>query len=289
MPPSGALPPPAVHKKDDDLRPSSRYLPSAPRLATRGAIPPRTSSWTPISPRALPRFRKRRVAGALLALALVYLFVHNIPTNLPPVPQRMDIRDPGRTVAGIPIPQFTSPYRQKKRPSDKTVVGSSRNERPPPRARAGEREADQHYYEGEINFVNFATGLQIIARKLGYASMNQNVVFVTANVASAARLIPLACEMHRWERNLVHFVYMGRDDVAIDELREINGVADGCDIFWHGEIAWSEKPRAGADGMQTPGRTLRLGARTCAWKSAWRGRCSICSRSSTRRCISVMT
>jgi hypothetical protein len=36
-------------------------------------------------------------------------------------------------------------------------------------------------------------------------------------------MIPMACEMARWRRNSVHFVVMGRDNISVDGIKEVNG------------------------------------------------------------------
>jgi hypothetical protein len=36
------------------------------------------------------------------------------------------------------------------------------------------------------------------------------------------------------ERNYVHFVFMGRDDISMDVLRSVNGITADCKIIFHG-------------------------------------------------------
>jgi hypothetical protein len=60
------------------------------------------------------------------------------------------------------------------------------------------------------------------------------VLFAASNVKSASALLPLACEMASFERSYVHFTFMGRDDISLDLLKEVNGVKVGCDITFHG-------------------------------------------------------
>ena len=229
MAPTGAIigHPSAPSKKSDEYSPRSR--------ASSFSGP---TSWLG----SFRRVRKRRLFAVVAVAVLVYFFVLNIPKGLQPVNQRVDTRSPGRTFAGIPIPKFNSPGKLG-RPKEKgkydtpRPMARARPGKPPPRPKPGSDAENPHWYDGQISFVTLASSLQAIARKLGYASFNKNVMFVAANVQSAARLIPLACEMQRWERNLVHFVYMGRDDVSMQELKEVNGAKEGCEMFWHGKLS----------------------------------------------------
>ena len=64
--------------------------------------------------------------------------------------------------------------------------------------------------------------------------VNKNVMFVASNLKSAATLLPMACEMARQKKNDVHFAIVGREDMSIDDIREINGVDGSCLIWMHG-------------------------------------------------------
>lgn len=184
-------------KKDDDHRPGKD-----------GLLPP---AW-PVR-KAAPRARGRSVLYALLACIVIYLFVHNIPTDLRPVTQRPNYRVPTRGGLGsspledptpkIPTPEILSP-------------------------------ADKYYYNGPIKFYKLATSLHAVARLIGHGGVNKNVLFAVSNLKSAAEIIPIACEMARRERNDVHFAFTGRDDLPVQEIRLVNGVTEDCKINWHG-------------------------------------------------------
>lgn len=46
--------------------------------------------------------------------------------------------------------------------------------------------------------------------------------------------MPMACEMAAQKRNDVHFVFMGREDLEIHQIRELNGInEDDCPVNWH--------------------------------------------------------
>ena len=194
-------------KKDDEYRPSSSGSSSTSNL-----------SWTKIS----PRMRRRRVVAVLLGCIALYFFIKNIPSDLGPVMNRPDIRTPGRAVSGMPLPDLSALS------GGQTPVHDSQA----PETKAG---AHVHSYNGPITFFKLAASIQSTSHTMGYNNWNKNVMFAVANAQSASRLIPLACEMARWNRNNVHLVYMARDDLSIDELKTVNGVSPSCDVFWHGE------------------------------------------------------
>jgi len=184
-------------KKDDDHR-----------RAKDGLLP---SVW-PVR-KAAPRARGRSVLYGLLACIMIYLFVHNIPTDLGPASQRPNSRVPIQ--GSLQSPRLEQPTAKSPKP-----------ERQPP--------AEKYYYDGPITFYKLATSLHAVVRLIGHAGVNKNVLFAASNLKSAAEMIPIACEMARWERNNVHFAFLGRDDLAMEEIMLINGVTGECKINWHG-------------------------------------------------------
>ncbi|KAJ9644756.1 hypothetical protein H2199_003720 [Coniosporium tulheliwenetii] len=102
-----------------------------------------------------------------------------------------------------------------------------------------ERDTDRtddarHYFSGPIKFYRLGRTLHGIAKTWGYQNVNRNVLFAASNLRSASVLIPIACDMAKWNRNYVHVVFMGRDNMDLDEILEINGVdREDCDVFWH--------------------------------------------------------
>lgn len=70
----------------------------------------------------------------------------------------------------------------------------------------------------------------------GRDGRNKNILFATSNLKSAAAIMPMACEMAAQKRNDVHFAFMGREELEIHEIKEINGINDDdCLVNWHGE------------------------------------------------------
>ncbi|KAK5165142.1 uncharacterized protein LTR77_009239 [Saxophila tyrrhenica] len=173
---------------------------------------PRTST----SSTGLPwRWRKRRVVFVLLGLMLVYLFIKNMPTDLPTIDERMG--RPSRPGHVVPV----SDVRALKEP-----VGA------PPRS-ANDDEGP-HYYNGPIKFYRLATTLRGISRTGGSKVDNRNVLFAASSLKSVANLIPMACAMAKADRNYVHLALLGRDALPLNDILEINGFdKKSCQVFFH--------------------------------------------------------
>ncbi|KAL9111044.1 MAG: hypothetical protein Q9227_004477 [Pyrenula ochraceoflavens] len=176
-------------KKDDDHRPKHSVLPT---VAFRN------------------KPRRTRLFWGIIAVVVLYFFFKNIPTNVPPVGQRHDLR------FGRPLGATL--------PGQQTASGSSSTS---PKE-LGEKEA--HKYEGLVKFYKLAGSLQATHT----TKENSNVLFLASNLHSASSLIPLACQMSMHTRNRVHFALTGRDAVAIETVKEINGVTESdCHVRWH--------------------------------------------------------
>ena len=184
-------------KKNDDHRPRNGFAPS--------------SAWLPRQ--SMPPFRRRRVFAALIAFILVYLFIRNLPTDLGPNSSRGDSRVTNRGISSA----------HKEAPTG-----------PPPRPYK-KSEAEEFYYEGSINFFKLPASLRAVIGQAGHMEANKNVLFAASGLKSASELLLLACEMARWKRNSVHFALMGRDDLDVAVIKELNRISDeDCNIYWHG-------------------------------------------------------
>lgn len=177
--------------------------------------PRRGSVWN--NRRWLLRRDMKRIGLTLLALVAVYYFIKYMPT---------DLEQPRKRPSYDHSPQLSG--------------GMSRPRPPPPKETptepAGDRnDGEKHWFGGPIRFYMLAESLYAINRAQGGTDFaSQNVLFAAANLKSAATLLPLACEMAKWKRNKVHFAFMGRDEISIETLEEINGVAPDCNIKMHG-------------------------------------------------------
>lgn len=182
-------------KRDDDYRPRAKSQPSGLM-----SVP---VSW-----------RKRRVVLVLIGLVLVYLFFHNMPTDLPSIDERYGKpMRPGHTI---------------QRPQDTAEPTG------PPRRSIDDSNDPVHYYNGPIKFYRLATTLRGISKTRGARMENRNILFAASSLKSVANLMPLACQMARVDRNYVHLAVLGRDPLPLEDILNINGVdSQSCPVFFH--------------------------------------------------------
>jgi hypothetical protein len=157
------------------------------------------------------RLRRKRVLIGIFALYLLYLFVKYIPTDVPPVSERIDYRFSTPVGHGVTPPSVDSAA-----------------EGPPPRM---SKTAIEHYFDGPIKFYN-------LVPTLGFATASsrasQSVLFAASSLKSASHIITLACDMSKQNRNKVHFAIMGREEITIEDIKRMNGISDGdCAVRWH--------------------------------------------------------
>ncbi|KAK0620384.1 hypothetical protein B0T14DRAFT_567135 [Immersiella caudata] len=200
-------------KKDDDHKPKA----SAMRAPLSIAHVP-------------PRKLLKRIAIALVAGVLIYLFIHNIPTDVP-------IRDRRRPnyvsehVHGQPKPMPKMPPHP---PDWSKPLKPPKKGKPPPKGPGGGiAPSPSKLYDGPIRFEKLANTLQAISDTRGDYSDNKNVLFAVSSLKSAALLLPVACKMGAELRSYVHFALMSRSDIPIDQLREVNGIDDSCHLIFH--------------------------------------------------------
>lgn len=223
-------------KKDDDRKPGTRNL------------LPKWSARKPTSPTPWQR-RKRTVVYGLIACISLYLFFKNMPTpDHPPVARR---------------PQYDRSPRHSPPTSDRSFPS---HEPPHPKIPS---EAEQHYYNQPIKFNDLAVSLRAAYSVWGYMEENKNVLFAASNLKSASEIIPIACEMAKGERNDVHFAFMGRDNLDLDEIKILNGVDEQCKVNWHGMPKMKGRQFITTNPYpQMLAQTSRLGVPIFEWKSA---------------------
>jgi len=169
------------------------------------------------------RWRKRRLFGLIAGLVLVYLFVTNPPADL----RRVDGQRFGHPTTGL------GPY------ASPNISPNSRTEPTgaPPRTTDDDDEEDEsatQYYNGPIKFYRLASSLHAITRTFGQRSANRNILFAASSLQSVANLMPMACDMAKWDRNYVHLALLGRDALPLEEILEINGVShEDCSVTFH--------------------------------------------------------
>lgn len=167
------------------------------------------------------RWRKRRLFGLLAGLVLLYLFLANPPGDL----RRIDGRQFGQAVGNRQYANANTPQYLRSEPTG-----------PPPRSTTDteDDESEKQYYDGPIKFYRLASSLHSITRTMGQRNTNRNVLFAASSLKSVANLMPMACDMAKWDRNYVHLALLGRDTLPLDDILEINGVSTkDCAVTFH--------------------------------------------------------
>ncbi|KAK3400107.1 hypothetical protein B0T20DRAFT_434897 [Sordaria brevicollis] len=206
-------------KKDDDHK--------------RTKIPPiRSSQWN--TARVPPRKTLKRLAIAVVVAFFVYIFIHNIPTDNPirdhrhPVYRPVPAQHPSNAPNSPSVPKL-NPNRPWTPPTKPETV------KPKPKLvpEADPEPVSDVGYNGPITFPNLAVSLQAIYETQGTSPTNKNILFAASSLKSAAKLLPMACQMGTELRSYVHFALMGRSDIDMGELQAINGIDQSCQIIFH--------------------------------------------------------
>ncbi|KHN98083.1 uncharacterized protein MAM_03844 [Metarhizium album ARSEF 1941] len=224
-------------KKDDDL--------VLPRHSSRGRG--YGAQWQ--SARMPRRSCTRRVAAyALIVVALVYLFSRVNSSDSTALPRNR--RDPDALDAAdnhrldpVGTPQAddapkgpSHPHQPPPAEVDEGQKGITRPKRP---AGQGEDQGDKLAHghpespPGPIRFPALASSLTAIASTDGASPKNRNVLFAAASLKSASTLLPMACDMATERRSYVHFVFIGTADITTQDLLEVNGIDETCQLIVH--------------------------------------------------------
>ncbi|KAF2272964.1 uncharacterized protein EI97DRAFT_436407 [Westerdykella ornata] len=183
-------------KKDDDHRPGLRSGLTVGR--------PRWDMFAGIF-----RWRRRRVTLAVVLSGLLYL-------SLTSMPLLSGLWTPSAPWGDVYVPE----QEPKGPPPAFTISGTGRGLK--------------RKYAGPVRFYRLASSLNAAAHTGGYHPSNRNVLFAISNLKSASVVLPLACEMAKWNRNYVHIAFMGWDDVPISALLDFHGVDNAsCPAMWH--------------------------------------------------------
>ncbi|KAF3033309.1 DNA-directed RNA polymerase [Didymella heteroderae] len=187
------------------------------------------------------RWRRKRVLLVVLGLVLLSVFMHYTGSS----------SGDKKSIHANPF-SYTAPSRDPRHDAGPSWNEVREPTGAPPGMRAPRRgEATPHAFAGAFKFYRLARSLRGAAHTDGYRRVNRNVVFAMASLQSAATLIPLACEMARWNRNWVHAAFLGREDIPLDHVLAINGVdREACKVLWHDArpdySEWSTDERAEA-------------------------------------------
>ncbi|KAJ5620418.1 hypothetical protein N7510_004402 [Penicillium lagena] len=187
-------------KKDDDHRP----------LSTR--FEPRRQWKKP---------RPRRILLTLVAVGALWLFFKYMPTDLAPAAERYSpdlarLRQqnhvPLRDAAKVPAIPKAEPSQQNQEIDINPGDG----------------------YDGEVQFYQLAKSLPRHKYPEKEKMASSAVVFAASSLPCVSDLLSLACRMAGKRVNSVHFVLMGKDEVSIEGIKEVNRIADSeCPMTWH--------------------------------------------------------
>ncbi|KAJ5120609.1 uncharacterized protein N7515_009997 [Penicillium bovifimosum] len=191
-------------KKDDDHRPSdqARFLPLRHRVT----------------------YRPRRILLAIIALVLVYEFFKHMPTDVRPAAERYN---PGFNPA---VARLREDKLAKLTGTDTAPAVNKPGTTPPATALDSIREPEVN--EEDIKFPQLAHSLPRYKYTRKVAS--RAVLFAASSLHSVSDLLPLACRMTSERLNYVHFVLVGKEEVSIEGIKEVNGIRDAdCPLTWH--------------------------------------------------------
>ncbi|KAJ5226986.1 uncharacterized protein N7469_006992 [Penicillium citrinum] len=168
--------------------------------------------------------RPRRIFFLIVFFVLVYQFFKHMPTDLTPAVERYNPtianpRPPNVETARAP-PQLTVP--------DQAHDALKQSPEQPDSQLHG----NQQSYDGKIRFQDLAQSLPSQKHPKNQAS--NAVVFAGSDLHCISSLIPLACRMASQRLNQVHLVLLGKDEVSIEGIKQVNGVKDSeCSMIWH--------------------------------------------------------
>lgn len=175
--------------------------------------------------RPSPRKTLKRLAIVLALGIFVYLFVKNLPTDVPIRDRRRPVYEPQ------PVPdQLPPPGPMPKLKPDRRPIG-------PPETPSSEPSLTSvKNYNGPIKFLKLASTLRAISTTGGSSHSNRNVLFAAASLKSVGLLLPMACKMGEELRNYVHFALMGGTEIEMEKLRIVNMIDDSCQVVFHGAL-----------------------------------------------------
>lgn len=171
-----------------------------------------------------PRWRRKRVLLIVLGFCLFSVAMHYMRSERP---------EPTLTAHHNPFsyrPPVAVSGDEGKNPWD-----NKEPKGPPPGIRAPKKgEQAPHTFDGQYKFYRLAKSLRGAAHTDGYRRVNRNVLFAVSSLKSASTMLPLICEMAKWNRNWVHAAFMGREDIPLSAILDINGIdRKSCPAIWH--------------------------------------------------------
>jgi hypothetical protein len=159
----------------------------------------------------------------LLGLFLLYEFFKHMPTDLAPAADRYN--PSAAKLRQETLAQLVGS--EQPRPAPKTETE--------PKPKVLEPEGKGVFYDGEVKFYELAQSLP--RKKYSKDTASRVVVFAASSLRSVSDMLPLACRMAGQRLNYVHFVLMGKEEISIQGIKQVNGIRDNeCPLVWHGMI-----------------------------------------------------
>lgn len=152
--------------------------------------------------------RRRRLIQGLVVALFLFLFIHNIPTDVPSVGRRYNANF-GSMASGHSKAHFDTPLEELSKNHD---------------------QVSDDPYENPILFSRLSDTL----RGAMTQPRENNVLFGITSHSSAQKLIPIICSMAQYNRSNIHVALLGKQDMTVQEMMKINGIdADTCHVSWH--------------------------------------------------------
>ncbi|KAE8828717.1 hypothetical protein PTNB73_06153 [Pyrenophora teres f. teres] len=173
------------------------------------------------------RWRRRRTLLALAGLFVVYYYLFNGVSHEYGEVFEGNSRYPlGRPISTV----YEKPQTYNNPDDDDEPTGP-----PPGMHHPKHGESPPRVYGGDVRFYRLATSLRATSSSSeGYENINRNILFAMSSLKSVATLLPMVCEMSQWNRNFVHVAFMGREDIPVKDLIQINGIdREKCQVVWH--------------------------------------------------------
>lgn len=169
--------------------------------------------------------RPKRIVFLIVLIICAYQFFKHMPTDLTPAVERYNptiakLRSPNAGTVRTPS-QFTAPSQA----HDALEKVSEQHE--------SQISGNQQSYDGKIRFQDLAQSLP--SQKHPKDQASNAVVFAGSSIHCISSLIPLACRMAKQRLNQVHLVLLGKDEVSIEGIKQVNGIRNSeCPMTWHG-------------------------------------------------------
>lgn len=226
-------------KKDDDLK--------RPRRQTKPS-----GAWSAPTPYPARRtVTKRYLVYAAIIFGTIFLLGRMIgggndypdrepPQHIPHAKGGQNRYAPGQRFGSSPVDETngkgsykapapkTNPKVKPPPPKEKPKQPSKQKQKQPTQEKAG-----NEYYSGPIKLPKLAHTLKSVVNTGGSMAVNRNVLIAASSAQALSNMLPFACQMAAEKESYVHVAVMGQSDLSKEELFELNGVDETCEVLMH--------------------------------------------------------